>query len=55
MLKAKFNPAAGWIVVWYDTPRAENYTLIVPPGLREIYQKFYGASVTVIENQRLPE
>lgn len=58
MLKRIFNPAAGWLYVFHDAPElvpaSERPVLLVPPGLTEIYQQFYGQSVQVIANEKFP-
>lgn len=58
MLRQKFNPVAGWFYVFHESPAlvpaAEKPVLLVPPGLTEIYQQFYGQSVQVIANEKFP-
>lgn len=58
-LKQQFNVNGGWLYVFHDSPfiigGGEETVLIVPPGLVDEYQKFYGPSVKVLANERLPE
>ena len=57
-LRFKFNPAAGWLYVFHDTPRVEAagdaLVLFVPPGLTHLYRPFYPESVHIIENEKFP-